>query len=599
MRPKIEYLECLIQIDEARKQVSEVLEKSIKDTRNNPSAFVQRYMDSQSSSGDKPYSTMETAIAALSAQLLTVQSLTLSRKVKKLEYSVKAKREIIEQAQQKKRQKEEVLRQRRAQHEEKVRKLKESFSARKKELQKRLTESKTLLMKTNTLLDNQQARLFQTLCKLILVKKYLIKGQSQGRNHQLSISFHPVLAVDKIIQYRAPLVTASLELVCHFLHYASYYLLIDLPFRIDLPREGSEMKYVIHGLRENFDGLFFNVKIDKKYVNQSKSSPIAMIPQRNLWLILNGYSYDQTFNSKNQVLLKKPLLKLNTVEVFEFAITIAKIILNLYVMNLKLNIISEGSNSFDTYSKLFKMDEMLYLLITGGNRLNRPVKGTRSVSNDSSFILERKNGLQTFLKEQLVAPKRSVSMTNDTISKPVKRSSSILRSFWRVLENNEGFSKQELEESEEANEDVDFGSYIEINLELDKRLEDYGNYDQVVAELSLADLSYRIFTLLHNQASILSKNETMRNDLDSENQEPDESDLHSSPLVKVSTNGSVSTTNTPKRKSKKKQHNLLTSTVANSPTSRSSRMSEAGKERNAYYGDRERESINSNDWQMI
>ncbi|GMM32783.1 hypothetical protein DASC09_001080 [Saccharomycopsis crataegensis] len=657
LKNNVKYLDTLLLIDESKKQINRVLRMSLKSDDSANIEFLTEYVNGNQTSDTKKNeenssglatlespltssnhalsssiakeitSPADSSIAALSAQLLTVESLILNRKISQLRNQSKEIRNRIKTALMVKKQRHhDLLNKKLANYDANKQKLNESFEQRRKQLKREIGERKMGLTTVESSISNEKAILFQNLCKFISVKKYLTKKSlneassfNKMRSYYLTIGFHPVFSVGKIMHYNHILVTSSLELICQFLFYSSHYLSINLPFSIDIPSREGSFKYVLHGLNENFDGGFLKIKVDKKFVS-SRENPnfIGSIPPRNLLMILNQYSYDETFNSKNTVSLKKSLIKLNSVELFEFSILLAKIIINLYAMCAELQIVeNEGSNSaFSTYSNLFKIDELLYLLVTGGAVLNDTnKKPMRVVSSESTMVQKKKHDLKGHLKEQLANKKRlsslqELSKTETGVKKEKK--SRFLKYIFNVSEekpeinqnNGENKDKEEGAISKtEASDELNFESYIEIKSDNDKKLKDFDNNDQPIEDLSLADLSFRIFRILYNQSLLLSE-EREKIDSNEENQRlvkdlpPERSTMtqNSNSLSSLSTTNLITNTKKKTKKQKKKQ----TSSSESSVTRKKTTSENTTKEKNSSHADRESfKSANSNEWQMI
>lgn len=623
LKHKVEYLSNLIVIDQSKKQINSVLRNSLKSPENANIKFLTQYLrehenkaqnekedvfdDSsggfaaQQPSSSKLLSTAtvatpsEGSVAALSAQILTIESLIIAKKISMMQNNINVLKEKINtDLKEEKRKREEILKAKKSNYETHKKQLTENFSSLKSKIETRIEEKKLKLIKTDVLINNQKAILFQTLCKFMLVKKHRIKTiglsdlqqqqdlqqielsrvsalrQNTGLcanikpQYQLTIGFQPVLAVNKLIQYNSKLVTSSLESVSQFLLYSSYYLSIDLPFKLELPDKSNNFSYVIQGLNDNFNDNYLKIKIKKKYLslkagndsNSDKGGKMTEkrldISPRNLLKMLNEYSYDELFNSKNVLLINKSIANQNLAELFEIAIILAKLLINLYVMSMKLQLISQTEPI--TYNQLFKLDEMIYLLTTGGDHLNAPSNSktadkvrTRSNANvnaTATFIKpssqspnsDKRHNLKQHLKEQLsynhadkrdvLAPASNKNNNNEYQHrpKPTQRKSSLLKYFFtnNSTNNQEPSVKNLLQakreddfelsqnqcNDKEINSDseynlgagLDYESYIEIKRNNDQ-LSLLDNNDDTVKEFALGDLTFRIFRLLHTQAT--------------------------------------------------------------------------------------------------
>lgn len=433
------YLDTIIELEHNRREIDEVLKYSLSSEENLNLDFLRQYLKDHKNG----------ATAALSAQLLAVDQIIINKKIVKVAVDIDSAKQRISRLKAQKKSLEGILAKKKKKIVDFEKQVIENYKFAR---QRRVEEAQATTSKMDSLqelMESEKKALKSGMTKLFLVKKKrTLRGESPVR-----LAFHPIIPVGSVSNYNWKVVTSSLELVSQFLYYFGYYQQIDLPFKIELPDSTNGFSYAIDGYNENYES-WLSIKPDETVKNH---------PDK-LMAHLNQYSYNELFNSKNVVLLNRPLSKMSLVQLFLFAILLAKVVLNVYSICLPEDI---------TYNELFSYDSLVY-----------------SLAGESE-----KPDLKHHLMEQLNSVK--------------PRKSSMLSMFFKTTQ-----VKEKVQEAEPEDESTD-------GLEAESESLPVPENSERVKDVTVNEITFRIFKILYAQKSRQAKSaarqevfeETVENDL--------------------------------------------------------------------------------------
>lgn len=463
MSLKVEYLNILIESSNFRNEISDILRLS------HPRDYIDNINEIRTNK----------SVFTLATQLKIVETNNLRRKIETINNLKKQLESSNNELRHKKLFLQELLKKKQTRYKKNEEILIKTFNSKQMHLSENIRRNKSSVIGTQSLIRNERALLYQHLCNLLLIRKI-----KMNHVNKLSIGCQSIVPVNKYISYSSRSLISSLELICQFLYFSSYYLNINLPFKINPPSKPF-YKFIIHGLNENLDS-FLQISMNDKFMDQNEKLTISKVPPKNLLLMLNGYSYDEIFNSSNVIDIPNSLHNLNLVELFEFSILISKIVINLFTMADCMDIFRNDDDNYITYNTLYNVDELLYLIVSGGNNLNDGFSMKNpSLKSKLKFQLEQYKEKETgFFYNLFVLGKKS----NCDVSNKGN------------LYTNGGIMEVG-EEPENLDNESYFGrEYFKIHMELDNKINAIVNDNSVVKNISLTILSFKLFRIFYDQS---------------------------------------------------------------------------------------------------
>ncbi|CCH44033.1 Autophagy-related protein [Wickerhamomyces ciferrii] len=305
LKPKLNYINLLIELDFNKKSVNQILQNCIQGEN---ITFLKDYINDKQ---DKVVNDSVSihSIAALSSQLLTIDSKLIQRKNNKILREIN----ILKSKSDSKKLRLESLN---LEKHEKLQKIaSKSLNYNKDQITSKINQILDDSLKFQKQINNNQSILFQELINI-----YNIKKRKTSNQLIFLISFNPIISIYNLTQYPLELINSSLLQITKFIYQISQIWFINLPYDIKIMTK-----------EDQFNPKIQNFEILPKLADSNTSSIFDISKNDLIWFI----------NSLSRLIL-------NIMEILKF-----------FQLDEKIH----------NYKTLFKIDELIYKIVNNNHEI--------------------------------------------------------------------------------------------------------------------------------------------------------------------------------------------------------------------------------------